>query len=523
MDTRTVGILGGGQLGRMLVEAANNRNISVAILDKSKSPAKQVNATGPHLDGSFSDPQAIEKFAENCDILTMEIEHVDTHVLENLEKTSVTRGKNIDIQPSWHAIRIIQDKYLQKMTLVQGHVEVAESMPLEPSIERLQAAAKTLSLPFMLKARTGAYDGRGNYPVRSADDFPASLENLANRPLYAEKWVDFKKELAVMVVKTKEKADPDSWETSTVSYPTVETVHQDSICKLVFAPARGLPWAIREKAQNLARRAVASFRGKGVFGVEMFLLNDDSLLVNEIAPRPHNSGHYTIEACRLSQYDTHLLSILDRPIPPKGLKLLKPAIMLNILGGADPKSYVTLANAADAVGTKVHLYGKGNATKGRKMGHLTLLGETMGEAEDVIKPLIAIADEIRAGLVPKDIATPIVPKPRPLVGVISGSVSDQPHLEVCYKIFKELCIPFEKGIKSAHRTPHAIAEYAEGAADRGIKAIIAAAGKLLFRPFYPNEADFHAHHRWRRSPPWHGRRPRPHRSRYCYSHQAHHR
>ena len=478
MDTRTIGILGGGQLGRMLVEAASNRNISVAILDKSNSPAKQINATGSHVDGSFSDPQAIRKLAERCDILTVEIEHVDTYVLEELERETNTRGNKIDIQPNWQTIRTIQDKYLQKMTLVQGDVEVAESVPIsDPSVERLQKAGERLGLPFMLKARTGAYDGRGNYPVRSADDFRASLDNLASRPLYAEKWVDFTKELAVMVVKTSDHADPNRWESSTLSYPTVETVHQDSICKLVYAPARALSQDTIKNAQKLARRAVASFKGKGIFGVEMFLLDDDSLLVNEIAPRPHNSGHYTIEACRLSQYDTHLLSILDRPIPPKGLTLLKPAVMLNILGGADPNSYLTLANAADSIGAKVHLYGKGNATKGRKMGHLTVLGETMGEAEDDIKPLITIADEIRAGLAPKAFSAPVAAQNRPVVGVISGSISDQPHLETCYRIFKELGIPFEKGIKSAHRTPHAMAEYGEKAAGRGIKVIIAAAGK----------------------------------------------
>ena len=462
----------------MLVEAASNRNIPVAILDKINSPAKQINALNPGIDGSFTDPQAIRKLASQCDILTVEIEHVDTHVLEELEKEAIAQGKKLDIQPSWQTIRTIQDKYLQKMTLVQGDVNVAESVPIpEPSIERLQEAEERLGLPFMLKARTGAYDGRGNYPVKSADNFEAALDTLADRPLYAEKWVDFTKELAVMVVKTSDDADPNSWESTTLSYPTVETVHQDSICKLVYAPARGLSQAMKDNAQKLARRAVASFKGKGIFGVEMFLLSDYSLLVNEIAPRPHNSGHYTIEACRLSQYDTHLLSILDRPIPAKGLKLLKPAIMLNILGGPNLKSYLTLADAADVMGAKVHLYGKGNATRGRKMGHLTILGQTMGEAEDEIEPLIEIADQIRAGHVPKNVPSLVTTKPRPLVGIITGSISDQPHLEVCYKILKELGIPFERGIKSAHRTPDAMFEYGKTAADRDIKVIIAAAGK----------------------------------------------
>ena len=482
MDDRVIGVLGGGQLGRMLVEAANNRSISVAILDKENSPAKQVNGTNPNIsiNGSFSDPQAIRELAKRCDILTVEIEHVDTHVLEDLESEYRQQGRKIEIHPSWQAIRTIQDKYLQKMTLVQGGVDVGEfHQILDASIERLQEAGERLGLPFMLKARTGAYDGRGNYPISSANDFRAALDTLKDRPLYAEKWVDFTKEMAVMVVKTDPEANHNTWESATLAYPPVESVHHDSICHSIYAPARGISEQTRNRAQKLARRAVASFKGKGIFGVELFLLKDGSILVNEIAPRPHNSGHYTIEACRLSQYDTHLLSILDRPIPSKSLELLKPAIMLNILGGSSPKSYLQLANAADSIGAKVHLYGKGDATKGRKMGHLTILGETMGEAEDQIEPLIAIAAEIRAGknIVFTHPLTP--PKPRPVIGVISGSISDQPHLEPCYQILRELGIPFERGIKSAHRTPDAMAEYSKAAAGRDIKVIIAAAGMFL--------------------------------------------
>ena len=183
MDERTIGILGGGyvkstihmspipcaylnnlltdnrQLGRMLVEAANNRNISIAILDKQNSPASQIScSTG--VDGSFSDPQAIRKLAEQCDVLTVEIEHVDTYVLEELNREAATRGKSLVIQPSWQTIRTIQDKYLQKETLIKGKVDVAESLPIStPSEGELHEAAENLGLPFMLKARTGAYDG----------------------------------------------------------------------------------------------------------------------------------------------------------------------------------------------------------------------------------------------------------------------------------------------------------------------------------------------------------------------------
>ncbi len=463
----------------MLVEAANNRHIAIAVLDNNNSPAKQVNGTNPGVDGSFSDPQAIRKLAQKCDILTVEIEHVNTHVLEILEREAQAQGTQFDVQPSWQAIRTIQDKFLQKVTLLEGNVDGTESIQIpHSSLEGLQKAGDSLGFPFMLKSRTGAYDGKGNHPIKSMKDFEAPLKALKNRPLYAEKWVDFTKELAVMVVKTKEVAGTNYWESSTLSYPTVETFHEDSICKLVYAPARGISAETNQNAQQLARRAVASFKGKGIFGVEMFLLKDNRILVNEIAPRPHNSGHYTMEACRLSQYDTHLLAILDRPIPAKGLELLKPSIMLNVLGGADPRSYLELANAADAIGAKVHLYGKGKATKGRKMGHVTILGDSMDEAENEIRSLVAIADEIRRESGPRKEAQ----RPESLVAVITGSESDQPHLKACYDILDKFGIPFEKRILSAHRTADEMTTYAKQADGRGIKVIIAAAGGAAHLP-----------------------------------------
>ena len=468
----------------MFVEAANNRNISVAILDKKGSPAKQISSHSG-IDGSFTNAQAIRELARKCDILTVEIEHVDTNVLEELEHESVIQGKTIEIQPSWETIRTIQDKYLQKQRLIDAKVDVADSRQIETvSGEEMQKVSNQIGLPFMLKARKGAYDGRGNYPVRSPDDFEPAMKALQGRELYAEKWADFAMELAVMVVKTKNEADPLVWESSTKSFPTVETVHQDSICKLVYAPARRLSQELNAQAQELARRAVASFKGKGVFGVEMFLLKDDSILVNEIAPRPHNSGHYTIEACRLSQYDAHLLAILGRPIPAQSLQLLNPAIMLNILGGRDPNSYLSLANTADAAGAKVHLYGKGNATKGRKMGHLTLVGDSMSNLEAEMRHLIAGADRLHDEPLREHSLLEKAPQARldPLVSITTGSISDQVHLKDCYDILKQLGIPFEKRITSAHRTPSSMATYASTAASRGIKVIIAAAGGAAHLP-----------------------------------------
>ena len=276
-----MGVLGGGQLGRMLTEAANRLNIKIVTLDAEGAPAKQVNARADHVLGSFTDPKAIRHLASRCDILTVEIEHVDTDVLEDLANGTATRedwrvvkSTKVDVQPSWQTIRVIQDKYKQKQHLIAHEIATAGSVALKRATsEELEDIARKLGYPLMLKSRTEAYDGRGNYPIRSAKDIPHALAVLGDRPLYAEQWADFTVELAVMVVKVQDGSTAD-WQVVTLAYPVVETVHEDSICKLVYAPARNVPENVIEKAQRLARQAVAGFWGKGVFGVEMFLLDN---------------------------------------------------------------------------------------------------------------------------------------------------------------------------------------------------------------------------------------------------------
>lgn len=280
-----------------------------------------------------------------------------------------------------------------------------------------------------------------------------------------------------MVVKTED---------SVLSYPTVETVQEDSVCKLVYAPARHVSDEINKKAQKLARNAVAAFKGKGAFGVEMFLLEDDSILLCEIASRVHNSGHYTIEGCGLSQFDSHMRAILDLPIPPKSLELRHPSIMLNIIGGATPDSHLKVAERALSIpNASIHLYSKGTARPGRKMGHITVTAATMYEAEKSIQPLIDFVDEIRAQRT--DIKTSSVKsglsKPTPPIGVIMGSDSDLKTLVPGLKLLSDYFgIDAEVDITSAHRTPDYMAAYASKAASRGIKVIIAAAGGAAHLP-----------------------------------------
>ena len=280
-----------------------------------------------------------------------------------------------------------------------------------------------------------------------------------------------------MVVKTKDEV---------LSYPTVETVQEDSICKLVYAPARNVSNAINQKAQELARKAVSPFEGKGVFGVEMFLLEDDSLLLCEIASRIHNSGHYTIEGCPLSQFDTHIRAVLDLPIPPQSLEIRQPSIMLNIIGGAEPDTHLKAAEHALSIpNASIHLYSKGAAKPGRKMGHITVTAATMHEAETHIQPLIDVVDNIRAQRTDvKTNAQPSSPsKPAPSVAVMMGSDSDLKTLVPGLKLLRDYFgIEPAVDITSAHRTPTYMAEYSADAAARGVKVIIAAAGGAAHLP-----------------------------------------
>lgn len=523
MDTHVVGVLGGGQLGRMLVEAAHRLNIKVVILDAPKAPAKQIDALSDHVDGSFKNSSDVRTLRSRCDVITYEIEHVDIHTLEELEAEEPhIPGLNWSfVQPHWRSVKWIQDKYRQKQHYASHGVPTAESIAVGTSVPQglLDIANQLGGFPLMLKTRRDAYDGRGNYPLRSVSDIEPALKALKG-DLYVEKWAKFRMELAVMVVKTSQNctlelvaSDKHSraehwWRDITHAYPAVETVHEDSICKLVYAPARSVSKNILVKAQDLARRAVATFLGTGVFGVEMFLLEDDSLIINEIAPRPHNSGHYTIEACHMSQYEAHLRAILPslaETITPGATDLLTPdthAVMLNILGGPAPDSHLLLAKAALQVpGAKIHLYGKGDGRPGRKMGHITLIASSMEEAEAKMQTLVDWADAIRAHrfdclpLADSDAAEAIIQtfkklsasrsipaKPKPLVGVTMGSDSDLPILKPGLAILHSFNVPYEVTITSAHRTPARMFAYAQDAVHRGLKVIIAAAGGAAHLP-----------------------------------------
>ncbi|KAF9653142.1 Phosphoribosylaminoimidazole carboxylase [Thelephora ganbajun] len=484
MSDKIVGILGkrGGQLGRMLVASASLLNVKVVILDVGENaPAKQILAPIKpelaHVDGSFTDAQKILELAKKVDILTVEIEHVDADVLDE-----VAQARKVQVHPSPSTIRLIQDKYNQKKHLQKAGIAITEFFEIpEPTPEAIHAAIDKLGLPLMVKSRTLAYDGRGNFPLRHISQIEEALAALKDRPLYAEKWVNFEREIAVMVVRTVKGA--------VASYPAVETVHMDNICLLTFAPLRSSDPATIANAQSLAESAILTFEGAGIFGVELFQLPDGILYVNEIAPRPHNSGHYTIEACETSQYENHLRAILNLPLGSTSLKA-PSSVMLNLIGGSSDMSQLTsfVGNALSVPGAAIHMYGKSECRKGRKMGHLTIVGDSDAQVNDRLRPLLSqlpnpmTHEEIRKYAPHPPGSGALHDHPNPLVGVIMGSDSDLGVMIPAAKVLDRFDIPYELTIVSAHRTPDRMVQYARSAAARGLRVIIAGAGGAAHLP-----------------------------------------
>lgn len=497
-----IGLLGGGQLGRMLCEAAGPLGYEIIVLDAVDAPAKKINAHPHHVEGSFKDAAKVRELASKVDVLTVEIEHVNTDVLEEVATKGVRDAstgnmRKVPVHPSWKTLRLVQDKYLQKQHFKERGVSIAPQMSLDGDLDSLREAYEKLAFPFMVKARKGSYDGRGNFKVKGPEDFDAAMKALGGLPLYAEKWVPFVMELAVMVVRTE---DDDGNLIGVHSYPVVETVHEDDVCKTTFMPPRKVDAATCAKAKGVAEEVIKSLWGRGVFAVEMFLLEDGTIMVNEVAPRPHNSGHYTIEAVpELSQYKAQLHAIMNY-IPPQ--LELRPAvsksIMLNILGGAVPESHDRLSHLARTEyikGTKTYLHLYGKASKpGRKIGHITFNSSAEVDLEKTIEPFINEVDQMHAARLKSSSSQlrPSAPEDKkttssrnaqsPLVVVTMGSDSDLNVLGAGLDILEKFGVPYDCTITSAHRTPARMTELAHEAAGRGVKVIIAAAGGAAHLP-----------------------------------------
>lgn len=359
----TIGIVGGGQLGRMLTEAATALGYKVVVLDPSENcPAAQAGAE--QIVGDLYDKKALQALSDKADYLTVEIEHLDAKILAELAAS----GKPVN--PSPQTIALIQDKLTQKQFLQQHNVPVADFCKITAA-KSAEQALRDFGGKMLLKARRGAYDGRGNVLVSNAEELARALASFEDKPLYAEKFVPFKKELAVMVARDRQG--------NAITYPVTETIHQRNICVETLTPA-DVPQETTEAAKQAALSVAQSLEGAGVFGVEMFLTEDGQILVNEVAPRVHNSGHYTIEACRTSQFEQHIRAITGLELGPADM-IVPAAVMVNILGERNgPVELKGLEQASADPHTTVHIYGKSPTKVDRKMGHITATGETVAEA-----------------------------------------------------------------------------------------------------------------------------------------------
>jgi len=473
-----VGCVGGGQLGRMMALEAPRLGIQMKFLDPGgeKCPAAQVVPKDQVIKGSLKDEASIRALAKDVDVLTVEIEHVGVETLKKLEE------EGVNVQPSGRVLSIIRDKLLQKDHFLAHKISLPPYQKTE-SVDAIKDAGRTLGLPLMLKSRTGGYDGRGNAVLQSItdEDIAKALEKLGckdsssgnNLDLYAEGWINFESEVAVMVVRSSNETDTDS-------YPAVNAIQQDSICRVVLAPARHVSRDVRFECEKVAREAIESLGtgASGVFGVELFVTKEGNVLLNEVAPRPHNTGHYTQDACTVSQFENHLRGICSLKLGSTKM-IVEAAAMVNILGAQSGTEEDTLKSSNAAMDMKtavVHWYGKNGCRAGRKMGHINLTGPSQGEMDSDLAKLLEIEG------IPRSLLPGGSLEKSPLVGVIMGSQSDLPTMNAAIDMLKKFDVPYEVDIVSAHRTPDKLVSYSREAADRGIRVIIAGAGGAAHLP-----------------------------------------
>jgi 5-(carboxyamino)imidazole ribonucleotide synthase len=364
-----LGILGGGQLARMTAQAAATLGFDVVIAERfPNSPAARMARHEIVFARDWDDPDAIARLARHAPTITLESEFVDAGVLDQLQAL----GSAVWTTPD--SLRIVQDKLLQKEALVAAGIPVAPFRSVQHP-DDLAEIGHEFGWPVLLKTRRDGYDGYGNALVGGAADAQEAFVALGwpERRLMVESFIAFERELAVIVVRGQDGRE--------VVYPVVET-QQDAtrhICRVVLAPA-AIPDSVSATAAEIGRASVRAVGGVGTFGVEMFHLGDGSMIVNELAPRPHNSGHYSIEACLTSQFANHVRAVLGLPLGDPSLRA-PFAVMVNLLGegGALPDRG-QIAGAMSVSGTFLHLYGKAESRAGRKMGHITAVGESLEDA-----------------------------------------------------------------------------------------------------------------------------------------------
>ncbi len=357
-----IGVLGGGQLGRMLIQAGIDFNLDFGIMDPDKdAPCRPL--VQDFFQGDLTSFDLVYEFGRNKDLVTIEIENVNVDALDALRK------EGVQVYPQPEVIRTVQDKRSQKRFFKDHGIPTSDFVLVE---NRLEIARHTAMFPVFQKLGRAGYDGRGVFRIQTPEDIDKALDG----PAVLEKLVDFEKELSVIVARNRKG--------EVVVYPVVEMAFHPTanLVEFLFAPAQ-ITESQERKAREIAQKVIESLDMVGLLAVEMFLDKQGEILVNEVAPRPHNSGHQTIKANFTSQYEQHLRAILNLPLGRANLK--KPAAMINLLGEPGYEGlaiYEGLSEAMERDGVYVHLYGKKRTKPYRKMGHVTILDENVDRLKE---------------------------------------------------------------------------------------------------------------------------------------------
>ncbi len=360
-----LGILGGGQLGRMLIQETINYNISVSILDPdANAPCK--NICDYFEKGSLSDYETVYNFGKNLDLITIEIEKVNIEALEDLEKAGVC------VFPQARVIRLIQDKGLQKQFFKENDIPTSEFQLIA---NRAQLEAEKIPFPYIQKLRKDGYDGKGVVKIIDESYYSKAFD----APSIVEKWINFEKEIAVIVARN------ENGQVSTFPMVEMDFNPEANLVEFLISPST-YPFEIQQQAETIAKNIAESLSIVGLLAVEMFITKDGKILVNELAPRPHNSGHQTIEGNVTSQFQQHLRAILNLPLGSTAS--ISNAVMINLLGESGyegPATYQGLNEVLKNEGVYVHLYGKEFTKPFRKMGHVTIIDKDRNAAIEKAK------------------------------------------------------------------------------------------------------------------------------------------
>lgn len=361
---QTIGIIGGGQLGRMMALSAKEMGYKIAVVDPTpNSPCGQI--ADFEITAEYSDLNAIGQLAELSDVITYEFENIDVEALEYIEKHSyLPQGSEL--------LKLTRNRLTEKTAIQNLGIQVAPFRLVENETEFLEAIS-IIGLPAVLKTTTGGYDGKGQVVIKSESAFEEALSLIAKQQCILEGWVPFEKELSIIVARNL------NGEVNT--FPIAENVHINQILHTSSVPAN-ISQSVKTTVDQYAEKIASSFHLVGVLAIELFVTNDEQVFVNELAPRPHNTGHYSMNAGETSQFDQHVRAICNLPLG--STELLKPVVMVNILG----EHVEEILNVMKQDGSlKVHLYGKEESKKGRKMGHINIMAASTEEAMKKVEDL----------------------------------------------------------------------------------------------------------------------------------------